>query len=74
MVNEWASENIEPIGIIGLLESQLRILLQVKILENKNMTNKEIGNMLQEKEFRIKNTENKYVYHKIQQRKTLRYI
>ena len=48
--------NIEAIGIIGLLESQLRILLQVKILENKNMTNKEIGNMLQEKEFRIKKT------------------
>jgi DNA polymerase-3 subunit delta len=53
---ELINMNIEPIGIIGLLESQLRILLQVKILENKNMTNKEIGNMLQEKEFRIKKT------------------
>ena len=53
---ELINMNIEAIGIIGLLESQLRILLQVKILENKNMTNKEIGNMLQEKEFRIKKT------------------
>ncbi len=53
---ELLSYNIEPFGIIGLLASQIRIIYQVKLLENKRMNNKEIANTLEEKEFRIKKT------------------
>jgi len=53
---ELLTYNVEPLGIIGLLESQLRIILQIKLLEDRNMTNKEIASMLQEKEFRVKKT------------------
>ena len=37
---ELLNYNIEPISIIGLLGSQIRIIYQVKILENRNLSNK----------------------------------
>ncbi len=48
--------NIEPISIVGLLASQLRIMYQVKALEEKNMRNTEIAQILNEKPFRIQKT------------------
>ena len=53
---ELLDYNIEPLQIIGLLSSQFRIIYQVKLLSKKQMTDKEIANMLEEKEFRIKKT------------------
>ena len=54
---ELLSYNIEPLSIIGLLASQFRIIYQVKILEDRNMSDKEIANMLEEKsDYRIKKT------------------
>ena len=53
---ELLEYNIEPLSIIGLLASQIRIIYQVKLLEDKNMKDKEISEVLGEKEFRIKKT------------------
>ena len=53
---ELLEYNIEPLSIIGLLASQIRIIYQVKLLEEKNMKDKEISEVLGEKEFRIKKT------------------
>ena len=48
--------NIEPLSIIGLLASQIRIIYQVKLLED-NRSDKEIASILEEKsEYRIKKT------------------
>lgn len=48
--------NTEPLGIIGLLGSQIRIIYQVKLLDSKGMRDKDIATTLGEKEFRIKKT------------------
>ncbi len=53
---ELLEYNIEPLSIIGLLASQIRIIYQVKLLEEKSMRDKEIAEVLGEKEFRIKKT------------------
>lgn len=54
--NELKEYNIEPLSIIGLLASQLRIIYQVKLLEKDN-NDKEIANILGEKsDYRIKKT------------------
>lgn len=53
---ELLEYNIEPLSIIGLLASQIRIIYQVKLLEEKAMKDKEIAEVLGEKEFRIKKT------------------
>ena len=53
---ELLQYNIEPLGIIGLLGSQIRIIYQVKLLAKKHLNDREIANMLGEKEFRIKKT------------------
>ena len=54
---ELLDYNIEPLSIIGLLGSQIRIIYQVKILSKKNLSDREIANMLDEKsDFRIKKT------------------
>ena len=54
---ELLSYNIEPLGIIGLLASQIRIMYQVKVLEKKNLSNREIANILEEKsDYRISKT------------------
>lgn len=51
---ELLDYDIEPLSIIGLLASQIRIIYQVKLLENKK--DSEIALELGEKEFRIKKT------------------
>ena len=53
---ELLNYNIEPLNIIGLLASQIRIMYQVKVLEEKNMRNNEIAQTLGEKPFRIQKT------------------
>lgn len=54
---ELLSYNIEPLSIIGLLASQIRIIYQVKLLENRNLKDKEIANILKEKsDYRIAKT------------------
>lgn len=53
---ELLDYNIEPLSIIGLLGSQIRIIYQVKLLDSRGMRDKEIASTLGEKEFRIKKT------------------
>lgn len=54
---ELLSYNIEPISLVGLLASQFRIMLQVKLLEDRRLSDNEIANMLGEKStYRIKKT------------------
>lgn len=54
---ELLDYNIEPLGIIGLLASQIRIIYQVKLLEKKRLSDREIANMLGEKsDYRITKT------------------
>ena len=47
---------IDALSILGLLGSQIRIIYQVKLLVKKHLSDKEIGELLGEKEFRIKKT------------------
>lgn len=54
--NELLNYNIEPLNVVGLLASQIRIMYQVKSLEEKNMRNNEIAQTLNEKPFRIQKT------------------
>ena len=56
LYNVLLEENNDSIAILGLLASQLRIIYQVKILENRRMSDREIASVLEEKEFRIKKT------------------
>lgn len=54
---ELLTYNIEPLSFIGLLAGQIRIIYQVKILEKRNLRDKEIADILEEKsEYRIKKT------------------
>lgn len=54
---ELLSYQIEPLSIIGLLASQIRIIYQVKLLEKERLSDKEIANTLGEKsDYRIKKT------------------
>ncbi|MBQ6497473.1 MAG: DNA polymerase III subunit delta [Bacilli bacterium] len=54
---ELLSYNFEPISIIGLLSSQIRIIYQVKLLEKEKISDHEIANMLEEKsDYRITKT------------------
>ena len=53
---ELLKYNFEPFMLLGLLASQIRIIYQVKLLEN-NRTDKDIASILDEKsEYRIKKT------------------
>ena len=55
--HELLAYQIEPLSMIGLLGSQLRIIYQVKLLSKRNLNDREIANMLEEKsDFRIKKT------------------
>lgn len=55
--HELLSYQLEPFGIIGLLASQYRIAYQVKILESRNLKDKEIAELLGEKsDYRIRKT------------------
>lgn len=53
---ELLEYNIEPLGILGLLGSQIRIIYQVKLLDSRGMRDKDIASTLSEKEFRVKKT------------------
>ena len=54
---ELLSYNFEPISIIGLLSSQIRIIYQVKLLEKERLSDREIANILEEKsDYRITKT------------------
>ncbi len=54
---ELLNYQIEPLQIIGLLASQIRIIYQVKVLTKQNMTPLEIARQLQEKsDYRVKKT------------------
>lgn len=54
---ELLNYNIDPLGIIGLLASQLRIMYQVKVLENQGMYANDIASTLGEKNsYRVKKT------------------
>ena len=53
---ELLKYNIEPYSIVGLLASQIRILYQVKSLEDQGMRNTEIANELNKKPFYIQKT------------------
>ncbi len=54
---ELLSYQIEPLSIIGLLASQIRIIYQVKLLEKEQMKDKEIADKLGEKsDYRIRKT------------------
>ena len=56
-LHELLSYNIEPLSIIGLLASQIRIIYQVKILEKRHLSDREIASILEEKsDYRIKKT------------------
>lgn len=55
--HELLTYNFEPISIIGLLSSQIRIIYQVKLLEKDRLSDREIANILEEKsDYRIKRT------------------
>lgn len=53
---ELLDYQIEPLGIIGLLAGQIRIMYQVKVLEKKRYSNNEIADQLNEKAYRISKT------------------
>ncbi|MBO5120564.1 MAG: DNA polymerase III subunit delta [Bacilli bacterium] len=53
---ELLNYNIEPYNIVGLLATQIRIIYQVKCLEEKGMSNTEIANTLGKKPFYIQKT------------------
>ena len=54
---ELLSYDIEPISIIGLLASQIRIIYQVKLLEKDRLSDKDIASQLGEKsDYRIRKT------------------
>ena len=56
-LKELLNYNIEPLSIIGLLGSQLRIIYQVKILSKNRLSDQEIAKQLEEKsDYRIKKT------------------
>lgn len=55
--HELLNYNIEPLSIIGLLASQIRIIYQVKLLEKNRLSDREIADTLGEKsDYRIKKT------------------
>ena len=53
---ELEDNDVEPISLIGLLASQVRIIYQVKILVKRKLSNDEIAKILDEKVYRIKKT------------------
>ena len=53
---ELLKHNIEPYSIVGLLASQIRILYQVKTLEEQGNKHTEIANILNKKTFYIQKT------------------
>lgn len=63
LYQEILDYNIEPIALVGLLASQFRIMYQVKVLDKRKYSNKEIANALNAKGYRvIKTKELLYFY------------
>ena len=61
---ELLNYQIEPLSIIGLLASQIRIIYQVKVLSERNLTAIEMARVLQEKsDYRIKKTKELIPYY-----------
>ncbi len=60
---ELLEYNFDVLSIIGLLGSQFRNIYQVMLLNDRNLNNKEIADMLGEKEFRIKKTKELISYY-----------
>lgn len=56
LYNTLLEYKVEPIGVIGLLASQFRIMYQVKVLDEKRISDNEIGDILSEKPYRVKKT------------------
>ena len=54
--NELLNYNIESYSLIGLLESQYRLLYQVKVLNKQNVSSKDMASILDVHPFRIKKT------------------
>lgn len=62
--HELLQYQIEPLAIIGLLASQIRIIYQVKVLSDRNLTAIEMARILQEKsDYRIKKTKELVPYY-----------
>ena len=53
---ELLAYNLEPYSIVGLLATQIRIIYQVKTLEDQGMSNQEIAKTLDKKPFYIQKT------------------
>ena len=53
---ELLDNEVEPIALLGLLASQIRIIYQVKILKRRNLSTNEIATVLSEKPYRISKT------------------
>ena len=65
---ELLDYQIEPIAIVGLLASQIRIIYQVKTLSNQNLSPYDIAKMLGEKsDYRIKKTKELIRYYSEQE-------
>ena len=54
--NELLSYNIESYALFGLLESQYRLLYQVKVLNKRNISYNDMANILEVHPFRVKKT------------------
>ena len=54
--NELLSYNIESYALFGLLESQYRILYQVKVLNKRNISYNDMASILEVHPFRVKKT------------------
>lgn len=54
--NNLIQYNIDDIALIGLLESQLRLMVQVNLLLEKKQSKKEISNILNQHPYRIEKT------------------
>ncbi len=65
--NELEDYNVDDIALIGLLESELRIMNQVWCLKNKNMTNKQISETLNKHPYRIQKIAELFSYTTIEE-------
>ena len=54
--NELLSYNVESYSLIGLLESQYRLLYQVKVLNKRNISYNDMASILEVHPFRVKKT------------------
>ena len=60
---ELLDYNIQPLSVIGMLGGQLRLIYQVMLLNERRLSNSEIGKMLEVHEYRIKKTKELISYY-----------